>query len=173
MAKAPRAQNPRTIINHAPIEKLDVFVCGQGYSGELGLGNGKTAIDVKNPRLNHNLLPNKVGVVQIAVGGKHAAALTYDGLIYTWGSNGHGALGRDTTTRWQRSAKNDMEIHYDDDILNLNSLESTPMPISREKFPLNIVFTKLACGDSTTFALTDDGDVWGWGTFWVGFSSLT
>lgn len=171
LAKAPKAQNPRKIINHAPIDKLGVFVCGQGYSGELGLGNGKTAIGVEHPLLNHNLLPNKVGVVHIAVGGKHAAALTYNGLVYTWGSNSHGALGRDT--RRQRSANNDMEIHYDDDIFDLNTLESTPMPIPRKKFPLDIVFTKMACGDSTTFALTDNGDVWGWGTFRVGFSSLT
>lgn len=170
LAKAPKAQNPRKIINHAPIHKLDVFVCGQGSSGELGLGNGKIATDVKHPRLNHKLLPNKVGVVHIAVGGKHAAALTHDGLVYTWGSNEHGALGRDT--RWQRSANNDIEID-DDDTFDLNTLEGTPMPIPSENFPLDIVLTKLACGDSTTFALTDDGDVWGWGTFRVGFTSLT
>lgn len=170
LAKALKAQTPRKIINHAPIHKLDVFVCGQGSSGELGLGNGKTAIDVKHPRLNHNLLPNKVGVVHIAVGEKHAAALTHDGLVYTWGSNDYGALGRDT--RWQRNANNDMES-YDGDTFDLNSLESTPMPIPSETFPSDIVFTKLACGDSTTFALTDAGDVWGWGTFRVSFSSLT
>lgn len=170
LAKAAKAQNPRKIINHAPIHKLDVFVCGQGSSGELGLGNGKTATDVKHPRLNHNLLPNKVGVVHIAVGGKHAAALTHDDLVYTWGSNAHGALGRDT--RGQRSANSDMEIH-DDDTFDLNTLESTPMPIPSENFPSDLVFTQLACGDSTSFALTDDGDVWGWGTFRVVFSSLT
>lgn len=165
-----RRKNREKIINHAPIHKLDVFVCGQGSSGELGFGNGITAIDVKYPRLNHNLLPNKVGVVHIAVGEKHAAALTHDGLVYTWGSNEHGALGRDT--RWQRSANNDIEID-DDDTFNLNTLESTPIPIPSETFPSDIVFTNLACGDSTTFVLTDVGDVWGWGTFRVSFSSLT
>lgn len=71
-------------------------MCGEESSGELGLGNGKTAINVKRPRLNHNLSARDVGVVHLAVGGMHVAALARDGLIYTWGLNDHGALGRDT-----------------------------------------------------------------------------
>lgn len=170
VTKAPKAPTPKRIINHAPTRKLDVFVCGEGSSGELGLGNSKTAIDVKRPRLNQNLSARKVGVVHIAVGGMHAAALTHDGLIYTWGVNDQGALGRDTT--WEKGANGEMDVD-DDDTVDLNPLECTPMPISREHFPSNTVFTQLACGDSTTFALTDDGEVWGWGTFRVGISPLS
>lgn len=168
--KVLKAPKSKKIINHALTQKLDVFVCGEGHSGGLGLGNARTAIEVKRPRLNHNLSLSKVGVVHIAVGGMHAAALTHDGLIYTWGSNDHGALGRDT--KWDRSADDDMDVD-DDETFNLSPLESTPMPVPSEHFPSNIVFTQLACGDSTTFALTDDGEVWGWGTFRVGLSSPT
>ena len=168
--KVLKAPKSKKIINHAPTRKLDVFVCGEGHSGELGLGNARTAIDVKRPRLNHNLSSSKVGVVYIAVGGIHAAALTHDGLIYTWGSNNHGALGRDT--KWDRSTDDEMGVDYDEAV-NLNPLESTPMPIPSQHFPSNIVLTQLACGDNTTFALTDDGEVWGWGTFRVGLSSPT
>ena len=74
-------------------------MCGEESSGELGLGDGKTAIKVKRPGLNHNLSAlsaRDVGVVHLAVCGRHVAALTHDGLIYTWGLNDHGALGRDT-----------------------------------------------------------------------------
>ena len=85
VTKAPKAPNPKKIINYALTRKLDVFVCGEGSSGELGLGNSRTAIDVKCPRLNQNLSASEVGVVHISVGGMHAAALTHDGLIYTWG----------------------------------------------------------------------------------------
>lgn len=170
VTKAPKAPKPKKIINYAPTQKLDVFVCGEGSSGELGLGNTKTAIDVKRPRLNHNLSASKVGVVHVAVGGMHAAALTHDGLIYTWGVNDNGALGRDT--KWVRSADDEMDVD-DDDTVDLNPLECTPMPIPREHFPSNTVFTQLACGDSTTFAVTDDGEVWGWGTFRVGCLSLS
>ena len=169
VTKAPQAAKPKIIINHAPTKKLDVFVCGEGSSGELGLGNSKSAIDVKRPRLNHNLSARKVGVVHIAVGGMHVAALTQDGLIYTWGVNDQGALGRDT--KWERSANDEMDV--DNDVtVDLNPLECTPMPIPSEHFPSDTVFTQLACGDGTTFALTDDGEVWGWGTFRVGLSPL-
>ena len=124
---------------------------------------------MKRPRLNHNLSSSKVGVVHIAVGGMHAAALTHDGLIYTWGVNDQGALGRDT--KWEKGANDEMEVD-DEENVDLNPTECTPMPIPTEYFPPDTVFTQLACGDSTTFALTDDGEVWGWGTFRVSFSSL-
>ena len=60
----------------------------------------------------------------------------------------------------------------DGETVGLNPLECTPMPIPREHFPSGTVFTQLACGDGTTFALTDDGEVWGWGTFRVGLYPL-
>lgn len=41
VTKAPKAPKPKKIINHAPTKKLDVFVCGEGSSGKLGLGNQK------------------------------------------------------------------------------------------------------------------------------------
>lgn len=171
VTKAPKVPKPKNIINHAATRKLDVFVCGEGSSGELGLGNSRKAIDVKRPRLNHNLSASKVGVVHIAVGGMHAAALTHDGLIYTWGVNDQGALGRDT--KWEKNANDNDEIDVDqDETVDLNPTECTPMPIPTEHFPPGTVFTQLACGDSTTFALTDNGEVWGWGTFRVSLSSF-
>lgn len=110
-----------------------MFVCGEGSSGELGLGNGKTAINVNRPRLNHNLSARDVGVVHLAIGGMHAAALTHEDSIYTWGLNDHGALGSDT--KWVRSANDEMDVD-DNETVDLNSLECTPMPIPREHFHL-------------------------------------
>lgn len=60
-----RLQNQKKIFNHAPSQRLDVFVCGEGSSGELGLSHGKTAIGVKRPRLNHNLSASKAGVAHL------------------------------------------------------------------------------------------------------------
>lgn len=60
----------------------------------------------------------------------------------------------------------------DDETTDLDPLDCTPTPIPREDFPTDIVFTQLACGDSTTFAVTDVGEVWGWGTFRVGLVNL-
>ena len=166
--KSAKASKPKVVINQAPTERLDVFVCGEGSSGELGLGTAKNAIDVKRPRLNPFLSSREVGVVHVATGGMHAAALTHDNLIYTWGVNDQGALGRDTA--WDGGLR-DVDDSDDEaqDTNGLNPRECTPMAIPRESFPPGIVFVQLACGDSNTFALTDDGNVYGWGTFRVRF----
>lgn len=78
-------------------------MCGEGSSGELRLGSGKTAINVKRPRLNHTFSARDVGVVHLAVGEMYAAALTHDGSIYAWGLNDYGALGRET--KWVKECE--------------------------------------------------------------------
>ncbi|KAF5862816.1 hypothetical protein ETB97_011164 [Aspergillus alliaceus] len=163
-------QKPKVVINHAPTTRLNVYVCGEGSSGELGLGPEKTAVDVKRPRLNPHLPADKVGVVQVAVGGMHCVALTHDNRILTWGVNDQGALGRDTT--WDGGYKEIEENKSDagsdsdsDDELALNPRESTPIAIPSNCFPERTVFVEVAAGDSSSFALTDDGQVYGWGTF--------
>lgn len=55
----------------------------------------------------------------------------------------------------------------DGDDAGLNPRESTPTAIPSDKFPEDTVFVQVAAGDSISFALTDDGQVWGWGTFRV------
>ncbi|RAK98036.1 RCC1 domain-containing protein [Aspergillus ibericus CBS 121593] len=159
---------PKVVINHAPTTRLNVYVCGEGSSGELGLGYAKNAVDVKRPRLNAHLPADSVGVVQIAVGGMHCVALTSDNKILTWGVNDQGALGRDTA--WDGGYKeinedsNEADSDSDDD-LSLNPHESTPTAIPSEAFPEDTIFVEVAAGDSSSFALTDDGQVYGWGTF--------
>ncbi|GAB1209569.1 hypothetical protein APSETT445_008350 [Aspergillus pseudonomiae] len=161
-------QKPKVVINHAPTTRLNVYVCGEGSSGELGLGPERTAVDVKRPRLNPYLSADKVGVVQVAVGGMHCVALTHDNKILTWGVNDQGALGRDTT--WDggykevEDNKSDADSDSDDDPA-LNPYESTPTAIPSDTFPESTVFVEVAAGDSSSFALTDDGQVYGWGTF--------
>ncbi|KAL2215692.1 putative Ran exchange factor Prp20/Pim1 [Thermoascus aurantiacus ATCC 26904] len=159
---------PKVVINHPPTTKLNVYVCGEGSSGELGLGTAKNAVDVKRPRLNHLLSAEEVGVVQVAVGGMHCVALTHDNKILTWGVNDQGALGRDTT--WEGGYKDIDEnksdsSSEDDSDSGLNPYESTPTAIPSESFPEGTVFVEVAAGDSSSFALTDDGLVYGWGTF--------
>ncbi|OBT77900.1 hypothetical protein VF21_04304 [Pseudogymnoascus sp. 05NY08] len=170
-APAPKVVKFGPTINKAPTQKLDVYVFGEGTSGELGLGNktidNKKPIDVKRPRLNENLSASKVGVVQISVGGMHCAALTHDNKILTWGVNDQGALGRDT--KWDGGLK-DMDDGSDsgsesDDEDAMNPRESTPAAVDPKHFPAGIVFTQVCASDSATFAVTADGSVWGWGTF--------
>lgn len=166
-ARVVKALKPKVVINHAPTQILNVYVFGEGSAGELGLGSAKNVIDVKRPRLNPLLSAKDVGVVQIACGGMHVAALTHDNKILTWGVNDQGALGRDTT--WSgglRDADQDSE-ESDDEDSGLNPFESTPTAISSNQFPDGTIFTSVSAGDSSTFAVTDEGKVWGWGTFRV------
>ena len=168
-AKAP--PQPKVVINHAPSERLDIYVCGEGSAGELGLGNAKGVTDVKRPRLNPHLKSNEVGVVHIAAGGMHAAALTHDNHILTWGVNDQGALGRDTHYEGGlQNIDNDdaSDSSEDSEDIGLNPREATPTAIPSQAFPDGTIFTQIAAGDSCTFALTDDGLVYGWGTFRVG-----
>lgn len=161
---------PKVVINQAPTARLNVYVCGEGGSGELGLGAAKNAVDVKRPRLNPNLSADQVGVVQVAVGGMHCVALTHDNKVLTWGVNDQGALGRNTA--WEGGYKDidankDDEDTDDDDDPALNPFESTPTAIPSDTFPEGTVIVEVAAGDSSSFALTDDGLVYGWGTFRV------
>jgi len=169
-ARPAKKVKAKVVINDVPVQKLDVYVFGEGSSGELGLGIAKTAIDVKRPRLNPLLSAKDVGVVQIATGGMHVLALTKDSHILTWGVNDHGALGRDTA--WDGGMEDiaDNKSNSDSDDASdsgLNPRESTPTAIPSDCFPAGTVFVKVAAGDSLSLALTDDGHVYGWGTFRV------
>ena len=158
------------VLNEPPSDRLTVYVCGEGSSGELGLGTAKGAIDVKRPRLNPHLAANKVGVVQVSAGGMHCLALTHDNKILTWGVNDQGALGRDTN--WEGGLKDmdapeDSDSDDDEDDNGLNPKESIPGEVDWSQTTLapNTRFTEVAAGDSCSFALTDTGLVYGWGTF--------
>ncbi|KAK4186381.1 putative regulator of chromosome condensation protein [Podospora australis] len=152
-------------INVPPTEVLDVFVFGEGTAGELGLGSvrvdGKKPIDVKRPRLNHNLK----NVVQVACGGMHVAVLTNENKILTWGVNDQGALGRDTT--WDGGLRDveDEDESDDEDDTGMNPKESTPSEIDTSDLPEGIQWVQVVASDSATFALTTTGQVYGWGTF--------
>jgi len=167
-AKKAKVAPPLPVINQAPTTVLDVFVFGEGSSGELGLGafkhEGKKPIDVKRPRLNHNLK----GVVQVSCGGMHAVALTNENKILSWGVNDQGALGRDTN--WEgglRDVDAEESDSEDEDDSGLNPRESTPAEVDMTGVPENTKWVQVCASDSATFALTDTGLVYGWGTFRV------
>jgi regulator of chromosome condensation len=90
--------------------------------------------------------------------------LTEDNRIVTWGVNDNYALGR--STAWDGGMR-DVDGDPEEDG-ELNPLESTPTPITTQNFPPGTKFVQVAAGDSCSFALTDTGAVYGWGTFKVG-----
>ncbi|KAI0477567.1 RCC1/BLIP-II [Xylariaceae sp. FL0804] len=153
--------------NVRPEKPLDIFVFGEGGSGELGLGNmshaGRMPINVTRPRLNHNLDSVDKEIIQVACGGMHAVALDSTGRIYTWGVNDDKALGRDTT--WPEGRRDIDFVNEDPDDSGLNPFESTPTEINYGEISHEDIITQVAATDSASFALTDDGFVFGWGTF--------
>ena len=159
------------VLNHAPTQRLNVYVFGANSGGELGLGRGSTSENVTRPRLNPNLPADTVGVVQLAAGGMHCVALTHDNKILTWGVNDMGALGRDTT--WEggmvdmKDDKDDTGSDSDASESAINPREATPTALLASDFPKGTVFTQVAAGDNATFALTREGLVYGWGSFRV------
>lgn len=158
-------------INKAPTEVLSVFAFGTGdMSGELGMGPKTKELKraVAIPKLDGRG-KDTYRVVQLECGGMHVVALTEDSKIVTWGGNDKGALGRDTT--WDGGLR-DMDAEKegsdsDSDDESLNPVESTPTHIPESAFPKGTKFTSVAAGDSCTFAVTDTGLVYGWGTFLV------
>ncbi|KAH7461651.1 hypothetical protein FOMA001_g18958 [Fusarium oxysporum f. sp. matthiolae] len=169
--KRPKFPHIGKKINKAPTQILHVYVFGEGSSGELGLGSRRIAnkkpIDVKRPRLNDNLSASKVSAVQVSCGGMHVVALTHDNKILTWGVNDQGALGRDTS--WDGGIcdmdKSEDSYSEDEDDTGINPKESTPTTVSSEHFAPGTRFVQVVASDSATFALTEDGRVYGWGTF--------
>jgi regulator of chromosome condensation len=165
---APRANvapTPAPILTQPAAEKLKVFNFGTGEYCELGLGPKSNAKIVKRPRLNAFLDIEKVGVVGIAYGGMHGAAITHDGKVYTWGVNDLGALGRVTKANEvkMKDADDSSDSDDEDDVL-LNEDESTPKLVD---LPEGTVITRISCCDSATFVVTETGLVYGWGTFRV------
>ncbi|KAM0322301.1 hypothetical protein ACHAQA_009590 [Verticillium albo-atrum] len=75
------------ILTTDPISNM--YVCGVGRSGRLGLGDENTQF---------RFLPVQGGladkkVAQVALGQSHTMALTDNGELWTWGSNGNSQLG--------------------------------------------------------------------------------
>ena len=158
LARNQPGASKKRAINQAPTQRLHAYVCGDVSAGELGLG--PRIKKAKRPYLN----PHLSGAVQVAVGGMHALALTHDNQILSWGVNDMGALGRDTTWDGGLVDIDDQSVESDDE---MNPLESTPAAIPKASFPENTVITQVAAADSCSFALTEDGSVFGWGTFRV------
>lgn len=94
----------------------------------------------------------------------HTVGLTVDNRIITWGVNDNYALGRNTD--WDEKLR-DVDAESDEEEAELNPLESTPAEVPSHHFPAGTQFVQVAAGDSCSFALTNTGLVFGWGTFRV------
>ncbi|KAG5455395.1 MAG: regulator of chromosome condensation 1/beta-lactamase-inhibitor protein II [Olpidium bornovanus] len=140
-AGAPRMPKSAVELLSVPRRKTvecEVFTFGTGEMGQLGLG--EDCIQRKKPMpLRHLNAEEKI--VDLAVGGMHALALTNKGEVYSWGVNDNGALGREG----------------DEDIPEkVEGLEGVDV-------------VSVAAGDSISCAISSEGRLYMWGSFRVSF----
>ena len=166
MKKKDLVEKEKPILTHAPTKRLDVYVFGSNCYGELGLGDATKKAEITGPVLNPKMPADGVGLVHIVSGGVHSAALTHDNRIMTWGVNDEGTLARDTKED-KKAVEEREDESEDEDEVTQNLKEATPGQVDASLFPEGTVFTQLEATDSATFALTQEGLVYGWGTFRV------
>ena len=116
-----------------------VITWGQGNVGQLGNGqNVNKSVPVYVIDKNGNELTN---IIKVSCGQSYAMALTKDGQVYTWGSNGKGQLGNNT------SANSNVAVKVKD--------------VTGKGYLLDIC--DITAQYNTSVALTNTGDVYSWG----------
>jgi len=118
-----------------------VYAFGSGAQGQLGDGSRHLQSLPVKVKLGHK-------VKSIAAGEFHSAAVTADGLLYTWGSNSHGQLGIDQPLTSQH----------------------LPLPVGRNGAFSAIKIKEVACGARHTLAVSCDEQIYSWG--YNGFGQL-
>jgi alpha-tubulin suppressor-like RCC1 family protein len=177
---------------HAIALKADgtVWTWGNNVYGQIGNGeSGLSTVDSSDKRV---LTPWKVaslsGIVAISAGARHNLAIKSDGTVWTWGGNDNNLIDADShvvPTPVQRAGladvravtsgfwhalgiKNDGSVwgwgsRYYRQIGDGNPDNTDPNSV----VPLPTVglsnVSALAAGEDTSFALTTDGTVYGWG----------
>lgn len=106
-----------------------------GHNSYMQLGNGGSSPGLTPTILSRNL--NRK-VVAISCGSHHSMVLTDDGEVYAWGYNNCGQIGSGSTSN-----------------------QTTPRKVNACIGTKRIVH--IACGQTSSLAVTDNGEVYSWG----------
>uniref|UniRef100_A0A8C2EIZ1 Regulator of chromosome condensation (RCC1) and BTB (POZ) domain containing protein 1 n=1 Tax=Cyprinus carpio TaxID=7962 RepID=A0A8C2EIZ1_CYPCA len=104
-----------------------------GHNGYSQLGNGTTNQGVSPILVTTNLQNKKV--TEVACGSHHSLALTHEGEVFAWGYNNCGQVGSGSTAN-----------------------QPTPRKVSN--CLQNKVMVSIACGQTSSMAVADNGEVW-------------
>lgn len=116
--------------------KSDGTVWAWGKNDHGQLGDGTWTLNRMTPVQVSGL----TDVVSIAAGFGHSLAVKSDGTVWSWGSNGCGQLGDQTTV-----------------------VRNTPVQVCGEFAPFTDVIS-VAAGYAHSLALKSDGTIWAWGS---------
>ena len=121
----------------------ECFVFGTGDAGQLGMG--EDLVELTRPRLLDTIPGvNAASVIKICCGGMHTLAVCQGGLMYSWGVNDEGALGRVT----RKGAADE---------------ESKPGLVTLPSNAGGVV--DVSSGDSHVAVVTSTGAIVAWGCF--------
>ena len=121
----------------------ECFMFGTGDAGQLGMG--EDLVELMRPRLLDTIPGvNAASVIKICCGGMHTLAVCQGGLMYSWGVNDEGALGRVT----KKGAADE---------------ESKPGLVTLPSNTGGVV--DVSTGDSHVAVVTSTGAIVAWGCF--------
>jgi len=81
----------------------NVYVCGWGSEGRLGLGDNTSNRDT--PTLLEYFKENNIKIIKVACGGSHSLALSETNQVYSWGNGSNGKLGHGSDQSEQKIPK--------------------------------------------------------------------
>lgn len=116
-----------------------LYTWGSNDMGQLGNGSTTTRPELTRVDMNGALAGKKV--VQITAYGAHAAVLTDEGRVYTWGKNAYGALGNNSTEPYS----------------------SVPVPVDTSGVLAGKEIVQIDTSGDHMVALDKDGRVYTWG----------
>ena len=125
---------------------------GAGSHGQLGHDDLSTSVRIPEPRQLARLAQEQVACV--ALRHNHAAAVTANGTLFTWGGDGAGALGCEQI---QEERVIDPERGS-----RIWRSRPSPEPVVFSSAPQTRV-ALVAVGESHTACLTAEGEVYSWG----------
>ncbi|KAI5699704.1 hypothetical protein M8J75_007266 [Diaphorina citri] len=164
-----------------------VYAMGSNAQSRLGVANESPLQVVTKPTIV-KLPPVVITKVAVNPSGRHTLALTSQGEVFVWGDNRHGQHGMHTADTFEKPRKittfekdeviidiacggSHCELH-----MRMSSNEMArrqnktkchvPFKVKFQQKGKNLKVEKASCGpcDAQTFAITQDGSVWYWGS---------
>ncbi|BDR54488.1 hypothetical protein KIMH_05990 [Bombiscardovia apis] len=121
------------------------YAWGASQWGTFGDGSGSNNTpfgDMLSPIVISRRMPAGVSIESMAQGGWHAIAIGSDKKTYSWGQNAWGGLGLAGA------------------VVGFQSWSNAPYPVS---VPQGITFIKVFSGYWNSYAIGNDGNLYGWG----------
>ncbi|XP_075996550.1 RCC1 and BTB domain-containing protein 1-like [Genypterus blacodes] len=121
---------------HVLLATEDGLLYAWGHNSYSQLGTGSSNLGLSPVPVTCNLQDKKV--VEVACGSHHSMALTQNGEVFAWGCNSSGQMGSGSTAN-----------------------ERYPKKVSGCLQGKTVV--SITCGQTSSMALLDNGEVYGWG----------